>query len=411
MTTTKPALLYLCHRIPYPPDKGDKIRSYHLLRYLAEHYTVFLGCFWDDEDDRQHIPYLKTLCREVLCVPLPPLGSKIKSLSGLFKGEPMTLPYYADSGMQKWVRSQLVEHNIKRCVAFSSAMAQYLIDVCKKDRRIVLDLVDVDSDKWRQYSTTKSFPMNWLYRREADKLLEFERKISGLADRSFLVSSAEARLFKRLVPDQEHKIGFYNNGVDTDYFDPNLDYKDPYRDPSPILVFTGAMDYWPNVDAVVWFVRAVFPALKQMQTDLKFYIVGRNPTRKVRCLEETDGVVVTGKVEDVRPYLKYATAVVAPLRLARGVQNKVLEAMAMEKVVMTSAAGLEGIEAELGAEILLTNSLEDYQEFLPTILKNSTYSIAQSARSKVLKDFNWNNTLPKVGEWLEQSVARELEHE
>lgn len=411
MTAEKPALLYLCHRIPYPPDKGDKIRSYHLLRYLAEHYTVSLGCFSDDPEDRQHIPYLQTLCCEVLCLPLDPLISRIKSLKGLLKGEPITLPYYADAGMKKWVRSQLVERNIKRCMVFSSAMAQYLTDVCKKDRRIVVDLVDVDSDKWRQYSITKSFPVNWLYRREADKLLEFERKISGFADRSFLVSSAEARLFKRLAPGLEHKIGFYNNGVDTGYFDPNQDYKDPYRDPSPILVFTGAMDYWPNVDAVVWFACHVFPSLKRVQPNLKFYIVGRNPTRKVRCLADLDGVVVTGKVDDVRPYLKYATAVVAPLRLARGVQNKVLEAMAMEKIVMTSAAGLEGIDAELGAEILLTNSLEDYQEFLPTILKNNTFSIGQAARSKVLKDFNWSHTLPKVGEWLEQPVVRELEHE
>lgn len=411
MSVEKPSLLYLCHRIPYPPDKGDKIRSYHLLRYLTEHYNVSLGCFWDDPEDRQYISYLKMLCSEVFCLPLDPLISRFKSLKGLLSGEAITLPYYANTVMEKWVRSQLVERNIKRCVVFSSAMAQYLTDVCKKDRRIVVDFVDVDSDKWRQYSETKSFPMNWLYRREAEKLLEFERKASALADYSFLVSSAESQLFKRLAPDLEHKIGYYNNGVDTDFFDPDQDYKDPYRNPSPILVFTGAMDYWPNVDAVEWFVRSVFPVLRRMEPSLMFYIVGRNPTRKVRCLEEINGVIVTGKVDDVRPYLKYATAVVAPLRLARGVQNKVLEAMAMEKVVMTSSAGLEGIDAELGAEILLTNSLEDYQEFLPNILKNNAFSIGEAARAKVLRDFNWNQTLPKVGEYLELPVTKELEHE
>ena len=181
MTAEKPALLYLCHRIPYPPDKGDKIRSYHLLRYLAEHYSVSLGCFCDDPEDRQYISCLEALCSEVLCLPLDPLISRLKSLKGLLRGEAITLPYYADAGMDRWVRAQLVERNIKRCVVFSSAMAQYLTGVCKKDRRIVVDFVDVDSDKWLQYSETKSFPMSWLYRREAEKLLEFEREASALA--------------------------------------------------------------------------------------------------------------------------------------------------------------------------------------------------------------------------------------
>lgn len=411
MSAKKPSLLYLCHRIPYPPDKGDKIRSYHLLRYLAQHYEVSLGCFWDDEDDRQHIPVLNTLCSEVFCQPLDPFLSRIKSLTGLLNNQPITLPYYADAAMDQWVKEQLVARNIQRCVVFSSSMAQYVLDACGQGRRIVIDLVDVDSDKWRQYARSKPFPMSWLYRREADKLLEFEQRITELADRSFLVSSAEAKLFKRLSPALVDKISFYNNGVDTDYFDPALDYANPYPDSAPVLVFTGAMDYWPNVDAVVWFVDHVFPALRKIQFDLTLYIVGRNPTRKVRSLEAAEGVIVTGKVADVRPYLQYATAVVAPMRLARGVQNKILEAMAMEKVVLTSEAGLEGIEAELGAEILLTNELEDYLEFMPMILQHQGQVIGRAARLKVLKDFNWDNTLPYVGQWLEQPVTRELQHE
>lgn len=411
MSAEKPSLLYLCHRIPYPPDKGDKIRSYHLLRYLTRHYDVSLGCFWDDEEDRQYVPVLETLCREVYCRPLDPIFSRIKSLTGLLKNQPITLPYYADAAMQQWVRAQLAEKNMQRCVVFSSSMAQYLLDACREGRRIVIDLVDVDSDKWRQYAGSKPFPMSWLYRREADKLLDFEQKITALADRSFLVSSAEAKLFKRLSPALADKISYYNNGVDTDYFDPALDYVNPYPDSSPVLVFTGAMDYWPNVDAVVWFVNHIFPALRRIKPNLQFYIVGRNPARKVRNLETSPGVVVTGRVDDVRPYLKFATAVVAPMRLARGVQNKILEAMAMEKVVLTSEAGLEGIEAELGAEILLTNSLEDYLEFLPRILQRRDHNIGRAARLKVLNDFNWDNTLPHLGQWLEQPVTRELEHE
>jgi sugar transferase (PEP-CTERM/EpsH1 system associated) len=418
MSAEKPSLLYLCHRIPYPPDKGDKIRSYHLLRYLTERYSVSLGCFVDDEDDWQHLDFLKAQCHEVFCLPLNPLWCRLKSLQGLLNNEAITVPYYTASPMQAWVNEQLGKYNIGRCVVFSSAMAQYLTDGSGQGRRIVIDLVDVDSDKWRQYAATKPFPMGWLYRREADKLLQFEQKVSALADRSFFVSSAEAKLFKNLSPGLEHKIGFYNNGVDTDFFDPRRDYKNPYwqhpnpcTPSAPVLVFTGAMDYWPNVDAVVWFAETIFPPLKSMYPELTFYIVGRNPTRKVKNLEAIAGVSVTGRVDDVRPYLKYATAVVAPMRIARGVQNKILEAMAMEKIVMTSEAGLEGIDAELGAEILLTNAVEDYQEFLPSILNSGGSTIGHAARLKVLKDFNWSHTLPAVGQWLEQPVMRELEHE
>ncbi|GAB3100080.1 TIGR03087 family PEP-CTERM/XrtA system glycosyltransferase [Pseudomaricurvus hydrocarbonicus] len=321
----------------------------------------------------------------------------------------MTLPYYANREMAAWVKSTVKKYDIQLSVAFSSSMAQYFQK--HESGKIVVDFVDVDSDKWRQYSKSKVYPLNYLYRREADQLLKFEKNIVSISDKSFLVSSAEAALFKRLVGDYSNKIGFYNNGVDASYFNPHQWYQDPYRESSPVLVFTGAMDYWPNVDAVAWFSREVFPELQKLRSNLKFYIVGRNPTRSVLRLNKLEGITVTGRVDDIRPYLKYATAVVAPLRIARGVQNKILEAMAMEKIVLASDAGLEGIDAELGMEVLLTNTVEDYCEFLPKILQHNCSFIGEAARQRVVHDFNWEHTLPKVGASLEGNVRRELEHD
>ncbi len=427
-STEKPKLLYLCHRIPFPPDKGDKIRSYHLLRFLAERYRVYLGCFLDDVNDKRYLSDVWEVCADVHCEVLNPTVSRVRSLVGLVKGEPLTLPFYFSNTMLEWVNRTLHENDLTRCVVFSSAMAQYLyprwksestiaetgyrsVNALENHLRVLIDFVDVDSDKWRQYAQTKPFPFRWLYRREADHLLRFEKIVASHASRSYLVSKREAALFKALAPEVSQKIHFYNNGVDSEYFDPNLNCRDPYRDASPVLLFTGAMDYWPNIDAVCWFAEEIFPHLRTKKNQLKFYIVGRNPSHAVSKLSRLPGVVVTGRVDDVRPYLKYATAVVAPLRIARGIQNKVLEAMAMEKVVMASDAALDGIQAELGAEVILTNALEDYQEFLPQILKGNCLSIEHAARKRVVEDFNWSNTLPTVVAELEAQWQWELEHD
>jgi sugar transferase (PEP-CTERM/EpsH1 system associated) len=399
----KPELLLLCHRIPFPPDKGDKIRSFQLLRYLCQHYRVYLGCFIDDPEDAQHVAFLNGMCESCFCIEINPRLSRIKSLIGLLSGQAMTVPFYNNIHMSKWVEKLVSEQSIKRCVVFSSSMAQYLIGKDLKNISFVVDFVDVDSDKWRQYADKKPWPANWLFRREADKLLEFERYIASIADNSLLVSSVEADLFRQLVPGLGKKIDFYNNGVDADYFDPTIEFDNPYLHErgNKVLVFTGAMDYWPNVDAVKWFASSIFPRLLQKTPSLRFYIVGRNPTRDVIKLESRHGVVVTGRVDDIRPYLKFADAVVAPMRIARGVQNKILEAMAMEKVVMSSDQALEGIDAELGSEILLSNSVDDYAEYLPKILDRQCGHIGTQARLRVLRDFNWDQSLPLLGRLLE----------
>jgi sugar transferase (PEP-CTERM/EpsH1 system associated) len=397
-------LLLLIHRMPYPPNKGDKIRSYHLLKHLAKHYRVHLATFVDDPDDWQHVPVVEALCASSHFARMNPLLSRVKSLGALLKNRSLSLEYYRDAGLARWVRDTVAKNRIERVLVFSSAMAQYA-DPYRGARRVV-DFVDVDSDKWRQYAEKKSFPMNLLYRYEADQLLRYERQVARDFDASLFVSAPEADLFRQLAPESTAKIGHFNNGVDTDYFSPEQAYTSPYAAGERALVFTGAMDYWPNVDAVQWFAADVFPPLRARFPELRFYIVGARPAPAVQALAQQDGVVVTGTVPDVRPYIAHAAVAVAPLRIARGIQNKVLEAMAMARAVVVSPQALEGIEAEPGNELVLAEDAAGFVDAVTTLLQgqdSAAAAIGQAARTKVQQRYSWSSNLACIGENLECS--------
>jgi sugar transferase (PEP-CTERM/EpsH1 system associated) len=394
-------LLLLIHRIPYPPNKGDKIRSYHLLKHLAGQYRVHLATFVDDADDWQHVPKVEAMCASSHFAPLNPTLARVRSLGALVMNRSLSLDYYRDAGLERWVDATVAKHKIERVLVFSSAMAQYA-DKYPQARRVV-DFCDVDSDKWRQYADQKSWPMSWLYRHEARQLLSYERRVARDYDASLFVSAPEAALFRDLAPESSARIGFFNNGVDTDYFSPDTDYANPYPAGERAVVFTGAMDYWPNVDAVQWFANEVFPALRARFADLRFYIVGARPAQAVRDLEKLPGVSVTGTVPDVRPYIAYAQAAVAPLRIARGIQNKVLEAMAMATPVVVSPQALEGIDAEPGHDLVLADGADAFIDAVASMLHARRDDMGRAARSRVERQYSWPSNLACIGERLECS--------
>ncbi len=398
--TPKPPLLFLCHRIPYPPNKGDKIRSFHLLHHLSQHFDIHLGSFVDDPDDWPWVPELEKYCASVFLRPLNARLATLRSALGFLSGEALSVPYYRDRQMRQWAERTTQQCGIEHAIVYSSSMAQFLPAQGAALKRKVIDFVDVDSDKWQQYAAQKPWPLSWVYRREARCLLALEQALADQFDAGLFVSSAEADLFHRLSPQTAHKIGFYNNGVNCDYFDPDFDEAgpriNPYAEGSIPLVFTGAMDYWPNVDAVVWFVESVLPELLRVNPKITFTIVGGSPVRSVRRLSQHPGVAVTGRVADVRPFLKYAVAAVAPMRIARGVQNKVLEAMAMACPVLVSDKGLEGIAATDREEVLLAETADDYQEIITALLNDEYPLIGERARQCVVKGFSWQQNLPEV---------------
>jgi sugar transferase (PEP-CTERM/EpsH1 system associated) len=394
-------LLLLIHRIPYPPNKGDKIRSYHLLKHLAGQYRVHLATFVDDADDWQHVPKVETMCASSHFAPLNPTLARVRSLGALVMNRSLSLDYYRDAGLERWVDATVAKHKIERVLVFSSAMAQYA-DKYPQARRVV-DFCDVDSDKWRQYADQKSWPMSWLYRHEARQLLSYERRVARDYDASLFVSAPEAALFRDLAPESSARIGFFNNGVDTDYFSPDTGHANPYPAGERAVVFTGAMDYWPNVDAVQWFANEVFPALRARFADLRFYIVGARPAQAVRDLEKLPGVSVTGTVPDVRPYIAHAQAAVAPLRIARGIQNKVLEAMAMATPVVVSPQALEGIDAEPGHDLVLADGADAFIDAVAGMLHARRDEMGRAARSRVERQYSWPSNLACIGERLECS--------
>ncbi|VAX04937.1 FIG137776: Glycosyltransferase, partial [hydrothermal vent metagenome] len=270
-------LLFLTHRIPYPPNKGDKIRSFNLLKQLVKDYRVHLGTFIDDPVDWQYVAELDKLCGQTCYEGLNPLFAKLRSTRGFLTGEALTVPYYQNARMRKWVDATLREHAIKRVLVFSSAMCQYLLQDSASHTRRVVDFVDIDSDKWQQYSESLKWPMSWLYKRESKTLLTFERRVARQFDASIFVSEAESDMFKKLAPESASRVGYIENGVDADYFSQSHNLQNPYTPEERVLVFTGAMDYWANADAVVWFAQTVFPKILQQVPDARFYIVGGRP--------------------------------------------------------------------------------------------------------------------------------------
>ncbi|MEW6760099.1 MAG: TIGR03087 family PEP-CTERM/XrtA system glycosyltransferase [Pseudomonadota bacterium] len=394
-------LLLLIHRIPYPPNKGDKIRSYHLLKHLARDYRVHLATFVDDADDWQHVPTVEKMCASSHFASLNPTLARVRSLGALVKNRSLSLDYYRDAGMQRWVDQTVAAHKIERVLVFSSAMAQYA-DKYPNARRVV-DFCDVDSDKWRQYADKKSWPMSWLYRHEARQLLSYERQVAREYDASLFVSEPEAALFRQLAPESDARIGFFSNGVDTDYFSPDAAGPSPFKEGERAIAFTGAMDYWPNVDAVQWFAADVMPLLRARFPDLVFYIVGARPAPAVLELGKQPNIVVTGTVPDVRPYIAHARAAVAPLRIARGIQNKVLEAMAMATPVVVSPQALEGIEAEPGRELVLTQDATGFADAVASLLARQDNTMGLAARARVERKYSWPSNLACIGERLECS--------
>ncbi len=388
-------ILFLVHRIPYPPNKGDKIRSYHFLKALSGHFNVYLGTFIDDEEDWQYRDNLNGHCREMLCLSLSPRMAKIRSLSGLVRGDALSLPYYANTDMQDWIERTISANAIEKVVLYSSVMGQFVIG--KANLQIYADFVDVDSDKWRQYAEKKRWPESWVYRRESAKLLEFERGLAKRATVSTFVSQQEADLFKQLAPESASKIEAINNGVDSEYFSRQTDGTNPYQEAEKIIVFTGAMDYWANVDAVVWFAKQVLPRIVAQVPHAKFYIVGSKPTKEVLTLAEDRSVVVTGRVEDIRPYLAHATIAVAPLRIARGIQNKVLEAMAMEKRVLATSAAMEGISEYPAGEVIVGDEVDVMAEQACRLLSlSSEQLVSQANRTFVETQFSWRSSGEKL---------------
>ena len=380
-------VLYLTHRMPYPPDKGDKITTFNFLRHLATQHRVFLGAFVDSEADWAQADELKAYCAETKLIRIAPLRQRAWSATAFLQGASISEVYHRNRELQAWVDEAVPRHGIRTALAYCSAMAPYVAGPKFASLRRVTHYADVDSAKWKTYAETKGLPMSWVYGREARTLLDLERRMSAQYDITSFVSDADAALYRGLAPESAAKVRVIPNGVDTDYFSPDVSFDRPYEAGVEAIVFTGAMDYWPNADAVVWFANEVFGRVRQQRPDAEFWIVGSKPGAEVKKLEGIAGVHVTGRVPDVRPYLAHAGTVVAPLRVARGTQNKVLEAYAMARAVVMTGAAANGL---LPADFIARSTHDEPAALAAAVVQALGQAPRfERARHYVMEKYSW----------------------
>jgi sugar transferase (PEP-CTERM/EpsH1 system associated) len=398
-------ILFLCHRIPFPPDRGDKIRSYHLLERLAQVAQVHVGCFADDARDMGFAREMAKISASQ-CVLMRDRSRLVAGLTGLARGRSLLVSLFDHSGLHRWVEKTLAERPISAVVAYSAQMAHF-VPPLPAHIPFLMDFVDLDSAKYATYGVQGRGPMGWINRREGRVLLDFERAVAARAQVCTFVSEAEAALFRAVSGEGADKVRALENGVALDYFDPAAAFPAVEKAGGPLLVFTGQMDYRPNVEAVESFARMTLPAIRAIHPDARFAIVGRAPGKAVLALAALPGVIVTGGVPDVRGWLAAADVVVAPLRIARGIQNKILEAMAMARPVVASAQAAEGIDARDGAHFLIADSPEQEAACVCDLLAapERAAMLGKAARARMIERYEWRATLSTLPDLLRPRSA------
>lgn len=397
--STKIDLLYLAHRVPYPPDKGDRIRSYNILRYLAQQANIHLATFADEPVPAATLDHLHELCVRVKIIPLGK-ARWLHAFGSLLTGSPITTGAFQSSAMTRELAHWSATTKFSATLASASSMVPYLQTPALKDVPALVDLVDVDSQKWFDYAGKRSWPLSSLYHLEGQRLRVLEQDLSMWAKAITLVSEPEARLFRSFA--NGTRVHAVTNGVDLDYFTP--DETIPQQN---TCVFVGAFDYYPNVEGAIWFCREVWPTIHARFPHLKWQLVGRNPVPAVRQLQSIPGVEVVGSVPDVRPYVAAAKLALIPLRIARGLQNKVIEAMAMAKPVIASPNAVAALAIQPGNDLLTATTAEEWIATTTELLSNDRQrqNLAQAGRSYVEKHHDWNTCLEPLGQILQQTIV------
>ncbi|HWB13953.1 MAG TPA: glycosyltransferase [Pirellulales bacterium] len=385
-------LLYLVHRLPYPPDRGDRIRSWHLLRFFAERAEVDLACLADESVNHEQRRALAGMCRRVAIVTLGRARwyHAARSLAG---GRSATEGLFYSRELNDTLAKWAGETRYDRVVAFCSSMNRYLDLPALADVPKFVDLVDVDSQKWFDYSARARGFKRVLFSLEGRRVRRLETELARKAEALLVVSGPEANLLRGFCPTANvHAVA---NGVDLDYFQGDKGdgakkgtgpfcakrpsgrpgNTNPSAFPAPplqpqSLVFVGALDYRANIDGVTWFCREVWPRVQTRYPNAIVSLVGRNPQAAVRELATLPGVKLVGQVPDVRPFMAAATAAIAPLRVARGLQNKVLEGAAMGKPVISTSAALEGFDLVPGEHVLRADSPDEWLSAISLVFED-----------------------------------------
>ncbi|MXP25333.1 TIGR03087 family PEP-CTERM/XrtA system glycosyltransferase [Altererythrobacter indicus] len=388
----KGEILFLAHRIPFPPDRGDKIRSHHILKRLAQMAPVHVACFADNTSDLASEGELATVTSTHRLVDRKK-SLMLAGIEALLHGEPISLPAFRSLALQDYITRLLAEKRIDVIYVFSGQMGQYV--PADFTGQVIVDLVDVDSAKFDAYAEDSSWPMSWVNRREGKLLKLEEQRLVERADDVLLVSEAEVNLLRERLPGDlagSTKIRALGNGTNSNFFNPSLVPPEPAmaRKRGPHYVFTGQMDYPPNVAAALRGIERLLPAIQAVHPEAEFHVVGRNPTTELRTHDGKNGCRVWGEVADVRPFLVSADCVLVPLEIARGVQNKVLEAMAMACPVVMTPQAATGIGGKDGEHYWVADSDAGFvNAALKAVKPDNRLAIGDAARRFVVENLSW----------------------
>jgi sugar transferase (PEP-CTERM/EpsH1 system associated) len=390
-------ILFLTHRVPYPPDKGDRIRSYNIIKLLAQKHSISLMSVSREPVDPKSYEMLRQYCASVDIVEINSKLRTLRSLPYLFSKQPLSLPAFYSRRFHKQVESKLRSKEFDLIYIYSSTMAQYVLDTGPIPK--LMDFIDLDSQKWLDYAATSRQPMRAIYSREGTTLRSFEKKVLALCDQSMFTSMTEFRICKQLAPDARAMV--LSNGVE-------LKRERQAAGRRNTVVFVGSMDYFPNIDAMLYFTREILPLIRREIPDVHLSIVGRNPTSQVQALSRLKNVTVTGGVEHVDPYLNDAAVSVIPLRIARGIQNKILESMAHGVPVVTSRVALDGIAAKPGRDVLVADEPDSFAEKTVALLRDRKVrdQLAANAFALVQKEYRWEARLEQLEEGI-NSICRQ----
>jgi sugar transferase (PEP-CTERM/EpsH1 system associated) len=408
----RPALLYLVHRIPYPPDKGDRIRTFQFLRYLARTADVHLACLADEPVSGDAIEVLRRYCKRLAVVNIQGRMRWGRALAALAAGRTATEGAFHSAKLRALLRDWAAETGFHAALASSSSMVSYLRTAEFADVPAVVDLIDIDSQKWFDYASAGRGPKSWLYRLEGRRLRRLEKSLPAWAHAVTLVSDAEVAIFRQFC--REGVVVTVGNGVDLDYFRPQPEISPSFPGRGPALadragtsqeqgcVFLGALDYWPNVEGICRFCREIWPEIRQRLPEATISLVGRRPVPAVCRLVQIPGVNLIGAVPDVRPYLAGAAVSIVPLRIARGVQNKVLESLAMGKATIVSPQALEGIAARSGEHLLTAHSPTEWIDGITHLLgdPSARRRLGQAGRRFVENHHDWARCLSPLDKLL-----------
>jgi len=383
-------ILFLSQRVPYPPNRGDKISTWRVIERMQRQHEVHVIAFADDDGDLLAAEQLRAKGFQVSTFRS---RGKLRALPWLLTSKPITLGAYGSSALQAEVDRCIGEMDM--AYAFSSSMGAFFLHHNQTPR--VMHFAELDSDKWRQYASKKRFPASWVYNREYRTLFAFERELAAVTVDNIFCTSLEKRIFEDRIP------GFpataMRNGIDLVHHQPDYDSAEAGH-----IVFVGVMDYYPNVEGCLWFCREILPRIQAEIPGTRFSIVGSHPTPEVQRLAQLEGVEVTGFVDDPRDWLRRAAVSVAPLRIARGIQNKVLEAMAMGLPVVGTTSATQGVEGVPGRDFLVEDEVGGQVEAICGLLREPARAraLGQTGRDFVEKEYDWEITLRPLDRILEK---------